>query len=41
MNFSPLLNQGITHFVNGEAHFMTIEEWDRETKMFHKILEIK
>jgi len=27
--------RGITHFVQGEAIFQTIEEWEREAKMFH------
>lgn len=27
--------RGITHFVNDEATFMTVEEWEREAKMFH------
>ena len=27
--------QGITHFVEEEANFITIEEWEREAKMFH------
>jgi dynein heavy chain len=32
--------RGITHFVGGEATFMTIEEWEREARMFHQLLEI-
>lgn len=33
--------QGITHFIDGEANFMTVEEWEREAKMFHQLLEIE
>ena len=33
--------RGITHFVEGEAIFMTIEEWEREVKMFHKLRNIQ
>ena len=32
--------RGITHFVDDEAIFMTIEEWEREVKMFHKLRNI-
>jgi dynein heavy chain, axonemal len=39
--YMTISSRGITHFIKGEAHFMTIEEWEREAKMFHKILEIK
>ena len=27
--------RGITHFVQGEAIFQMIDEWEREAKMFH------
>ncbi len=33
--------RGITHFINEEANFMTVEEWEREAKMFHQLLEIE
>ena len=33
--------RGITHFVDKEAIFMTIEEWEREVKMFHKLRSIE
>ena len=29
--------RGITHFVDNEAEFKTIEEWERESIMFHKL----
>lgn len=33
--------RGITHFVDDEATFMTIEEWEREAKMFHHLQKIQ
>jgi len=33
--------QGITHFLDDQAEFKTIEEWERESKMFHLLLEIE
>ena len=32
--------RGITHFTDDEAIFMTIEQWEREVKMFHRLREI-
>lgn len=32
--------RGITHFYKDEVYFMTIEEWEREAKMFHQLLQI-
>lgn len=29
--------RGITHFIDDEATFKTIEEWEREAKMFHHL----
>jgi len=33
--YMTISGRGITHFIEGEAIFMTIEEWEREVKMFH------
>ncbi|KAL4466850.1 hypothetical protein ABPG74_010447 [Tetrahymena malaccensis] len=33
--------RGITHFIDDQAEFKTIEEWERESKMFHQLLEIE
>ena len=33
--------RGITHYINGEQEFMTIEEWERESKMFAQLKEIE
>ena len=33
--YTTISARGITHFVQGEAIFQTIEEWEREAKMFH------
>ncbi|EGR30170.1 hypothetical protein IMG5_139330 [Ichthyophthirius multifiliis] len=33
--------RGVTHFVNDEAVFKTIQEWERESQMFYKLLEIE
>ena len=32
--YTTISARGITHFVQGEAIFQTIEEWEREAKMF-------
>ncbi|EGR31243.1 hypothetical protein IMG5_115030 [Ichthyophthirius multifiliis] len=32
--------RGITHFIDNEAEFKTIEEWERESMMFHKLKQI-
>ena len=33
--------RGITHFIDDEATFLTIEEWEREVTMFQKLKKIK
>jgi dynein heavy chain len=33
--------RGITHFLDDEATFLTIEEWEREARMFGKLCGIE
>jgi len=33
--YNTISVRGITHFVQGEAIFQMIDEWEREAKMFH------
>jgi dynein heavy chain len=33
--------RGITHFLDDEATFLTIEEWEREARMFGKLRGIE
>ena len=33
--YTTISARGITHFVQGEAIFQMIDEWEREAKMFH------
>ncbi len=33
--------RGVTYFINDEAVFKTIEEWERESQMFYKLLDIE
>ena len=32
--------RGVTHFVNGEAVFLTLNEWEREYKLYRRLKEI-
>jgi dynein heavy chain len=32
--------KGIVHFIKGEANFLTISEWERETRIYKKIQNI-
>jgi len=39
--YLTISSRGVTHFVRGEAHFSTLEDWEREYKLYQKIKEIR
>lgn len=40
LEYMTISARGLTHFVDDEAKFMSIEEWEREVKMFHRLRKI-
>lgn len=38
--YMTISSRGITHFLDEDAQFLTIEEWEREVTMYHKLKQI-
>mmetsp|Transcript_28714 Transcript_28714/g.25821 ORF Transcript_28714/g.25821 Transcript_28714/m.25821 type:complete len:201 (-) Transcript_28714:115-717(-) len=38
--YMTISSRGITHFLDDDATFLTIEEWEREVTMYHKLKQI-
>ena len=38
--YMTVSSRGIVHFINDEANFMSISEWEREQRVFKKIQQI-
>jgi dynein heavy chain len=39
--YLTISSRGVTHFVNGEAEFMTLGEWEREYRLYARVKDIK
>ena len=35
--YLTISSRGVTHYINREAIFMTLQEWEREYKLFNKL----
>ena len=35
--YMTVSQRGVVHFIKGEAHFMTISEWEREGRIYKQI----
>ena len=38
--YMTVSSRGIVHFINGEANFLSISEWEREARIYKKIQHI-
>eukprot|EP00762_Andalucia_godoyi_P001076 ANDGO_01965.mRNA.1 Dynein-1-beta heavy chain len=39
-DYFTLSGKGVTHFVGGEAEFTPLDQWEREYRLFHRVLSI-
>lgn len=41
IEYLTISSRGVTHFIRGEAYFLSLEEWEREYKLYQRLKEIK
>ncbi|CAG9323486.1 unnamed protein product [Blepharisma stoltei] len=39
--YLTISSRGVTHFISGEAYFLSLEEWEREYKLYQRLKEIR
>lgn len=39
--YLTISSRGVTHFVKGEVHFLTLDQWEREYHIFNKLKKIQ
>ena len=39
--YMPISSRGITHFVEGEGTFLTLDEWEREFTLYDRLRKIR
>lgn len=40
-NYMTISSRGITHFIQGEHRFISIEQWEHERRIFEKLIQIE